>query len=110
MNQENLLEKLKNFITAFIEINEVNLPLPTIISSALINCSPNAPEFSGSGFKDFTSYTNHRNQILVNSTDEFIAIVNIFAELLHNEKPEELLGLMQNASHCYREFKKQNLE
>lgn len=105
MNKENLLDSLNNFSESIANIQENNIPLPALISSALINCSPHAPEFAGSGFKDFTSYKNEENEKLQSAAEEFIAVTKEFYSTIKSGDNEAALGFMQQASGWYRNQK-----
>jgi len=72
----------RNVVVANSLLHEV----PTLISAALVKCSPDAPTYAGSGFKDFSSF--HAN--LSNPSDKSIALL---AELL--SKAQELLNLIK---------------
>lgn len=116
MNKENLLSSVDKFVDKFnyniknqpdnIDIkSELTTNLPAAISLALIECSPHADEFAGSGFKDFTSYKNQENKPMLNSTKEFSQITMEFYNLVNHGKNDAALQFMQHASTWYRKNK-----
>lgn len=124
LNQTNLLICLDKFV---VEIQEIlnklynSIPpassgkinyhkylthdLPAIISTALIKCSPHQ-QYSGSGFKDFTSYVNIKHtQNKCSLLGNFLDEVQILASLSKSENYSGMMNFMKEASEGYMEFK-----